>query len=259
MNRIWFPQLLRGLAAVFVVISHLFVVPFPYMGELLYDKTLEISTVSTSNILQHIYFYFAENLVNFGAFGVGIFFLISGFVISFSVERRSSLGFLLNRLIRIYPVVVVALVLDVLIIYLYHFFKFDQFPVSINLGDYFLNGFIFLRPLLGGQHVDGVLWTLEIELSFYLIMFFFGRKILKRPINYLISIIILFLSFGILRYIKYPPPPESISLSIMFPWKLDCLSSAITFAYNSIPHLLLMFVGIAYYSFYKKICKCLMP
>lgn len=52
---------------------------------------------------------------------------------------------------------------------------------------------------------------------------------------------------------KVPPPPESISLSIMFPWKLDCLSSAITFAYNSIPHLLLMFVGIAYYSFYKKI------
>lgn len=244
MNRIWFPQLLRGLAAVFVVISHLFVVPLPYMGQLLYDKTLVGSTFSTANILQRVYFFLSDNFVNLGAFGVGIFFLISGFVISFSVERRSSCGFLVNRLIRIYPVVTVALVLDVLIIALYHLLKFNHFPPSINLADFVTNGFIFLRPLLGGNHVDGVLWTLEIELFFYFIMFLFGRKILSKPINYIISLSILFIVFIFIRYI-------TIDSSLLVQ-KVEKLKPFISFCYHSIPHLLLMFVGIAYYSFYKK-------
>ena len=138
MNKIWFPQLLRGVAASFVLVAHLFVVPLPYMGELLGDSFLLQPSLNSANILQRLYFFLADNILNLGAFGVGIFFLISGFVISFSIEKRSSFHFLLNRLFRVYPVVVVVLIADLLIIFLYHIIKCFLTHTSPVLGlDFF--------------------------------------------------------------------------------------------------------------------------
>lgn len=247
MNKIWFPQLLRGVAASFVLVAHLFVVPLPYMGELLGDSFLLQPSLNSANILQRLYFFLADNILNLGAFGVGIFFLISGFVISFSIEKRSSLHFLLNRLFRVYPVVVVVLIADLLIIFLYHIIKCFLTHTSPVLGlDFFftpphsllnfvINGTLILRPIGGSFHVDGVLWTLEIEMLFYLLMCLVGKKVISNYKYLLGTALFLSMVFWLLFY-----RPELRDIPYL------------SFLFNSIPHLLLMFVGIVSYCFFKE-------
>jgi len=41
--------------------------------------------------------------IDFGAFGVGLFFLISGYVIAISLDRYSRRGFLVGRCMRVLP------------------------------------------------------------------------------------------------------------------------------------------------------------
>lgn len=232
MNKIWFAQMLRGLAALFVVFAHLFVIPLPYMGTLLKDPSLANSHIQTANFLQKFYFYLADSVVNLGAFGVGTFFLISGFVISFSIRKRDPVQFLLNRLFRVYPVVFIVLALDLLVLFIYSLFIVQSSLSSKDFYDFFINSLLIIRPLVGGIHVDGVLWTLEIELVFYIIIFLFGKIIIKSPGLFLLFISVLFTSFVGLAYIG-----SAVREGVPY----------FNFLYNSLPHLLLMCVGILFY------------
>jgi peptidoglycan/LPS O-acetylase OafA/YrhL len=114
-----------------------------------------------------------------GTFGVSLFFLISGFVIPFSLETRTSLRFLLARAIRIYPVFWLALLIGGLAVWLSSRFWHGDSPYG--LGNYVANG-LLIETLLGQQTVDWVSWTLSIEMKFYILAAVIRPAILDRRI-----------------------------------------------------------------------------
>ncbi|MDP1978451.1 acyltransferase [Undibacterium sp.] len=162
-NKILFAHQLRGLAAFLVLISHWFGV---YWGM---RETVSYYTASPihSGVNPLAYDIVSVN-PNFGLgpFGVAIFFLISGFVIPLSLEKNSSLKFLIMRFFRIFPTYWISLAIGLLFVYCSS--QFWGVPLFWNTKilatNIFLVNDFFLLP-----SVDLVNWTLAVELKFYLV------------------------------------------------------------------------------------------
>lgn len=94
-----------------------------------------------------------------GSFGVGLFFLISGFIIPMSLKLGTR-PFIVRRLFRLYPVAIVGAVFAGFIV-LTSGGQIDNFLPTISLfGIFILPNDMLLQP---------VYWTLTIEMSFYLV------------------------------------------------------------------------------------------
>ncbi len=89
-----------------------------------------------------------------------MFFLVSGFVIPFALERRTMGGFALRRFFRFYPTLWAALALSILFVTL----KAGAFP--FDWGQVTSNG-VLMSQYAGHSWVDGSYWTLPIEELFY--------------------------------------------------------------------------------------------
>ena len=119
-----------------------------------------------------------------GPAAVKAFFVVSGFLIFMSYERSTSLAsYASKRIRRIYPAYVTVVVLCAVLL---------AAVSSQTLGDYFSLGWLkylaanlvflnFLQPTLPGvfasntmAEVNGALWTLKIEVMFYLAVPLFG-------------------------------------------------------------------------------------
>lgn len=128
-----------------------------------------------------------------GTTAVTIFFAISGFFITKSFDRRNSVpDFLLARVARIYPGLIVVLLLSA--------FVLGPILTNLPLGTYFSDRHtwtyvprdLLLRhqqyPLPGlfqnapaGTAVNGSLWTLYYEVSCYALVVLFGLLGITRP------------------------------------------------------------------------------
>ena len=104
---------------------------------------------------------------NLGPFGVGIFFLISGLVIPFSLDRHTQGTFLLARLLRVYPTYVAALAIEVGVIAANAWFWNRPFPHGAWT---VVSNALLIHDLVGNPSIDLVNWTLCIEVRFYLLM-----------------------------------------------------------------------------------------
>ncbi len=136
-------QLLRGIASLLVVYMHV--------------------TVNTKEISHQI---FLGDFFKFGGAGVDIFFVLSGFIITYTSRKgignpHKLLPFLRRRFVRIFPAywIIIGMFLLVQIV-LPSFYKT---PYNFTTGN-FLSTF-FLLP--GHTMVNGVSWTLTSELFFY--------------------------------------------------------------------------------------------
>lgn len=163
-TRIAFAQFLRGLAAAAVVVSHLgyLIWRSPDMiGSLItYPATAEIiRAVNFAPVTDFGFAYF------WGHFGVALFFLISGFVIPFSVTTMSRRGFTVARVLRIWPTYLFGLTLAISCIALNSASAGRPFPYSA--GQILLNALIVTRWPTLAPSIDGIIWTLEVELFFY--------------------------------------------------------------------------------------------
>jgi peptidoglycan/LPS O-acetylase OafA/YrhL len=98
----------------------------------------------------------------FGWVGVQIFFVISGFVIAHSAAGASPIAFLKGRVARLYPAVWVCATIT-FAVWLWS----GQAPFSENLGAYLRSVSLWLR----GPWVDGVYWSLAVEIVFYGLVF----------------------------------------------------------------------------------------
>ncbi|THD60560.1 acyltransferase [Phenylobacterium sp.] len=97
---------------------------------------------------------------DFGWFGVALFFLISGFIISDRAAVESPYKFIVRRVLRIYPMVILAVLLSMAL---------GLPTVRPTLGQVLLN-FSLINYLIAPQVVLlGVAWTLIIEVVFYAI------------------------------------------------------------------------------------------
>jgi peptidoglycan/LPS O-acetylase OafA/YrhL len=97
----------------------------------------------------------------YGYLGVSVFFTISGFVIAYSAEGRSWVGFAIARFSRIYPTFVLCMTLTFAVTLAAGAGHFD-----VTRTQWFANLFI-AAPLLGQPYADTVYWSLVIEVIFY--------------------------------------------------------------------------------------------
>lgn len=139
----------------------------------------------------------------YGLFGVHFFFIISGFVIFYSIEKvKSGAEFAIKRFFRLYPTYWICLLLSTIFInflptYSSDFIDIKQFLVNLTM----------VQTLLGVDSVDHSYWSLVPELFFYGFIFIIYK--LKQLENIQLIgffwLIIIFLNtyFNLEAYIPY--------------------------------------------------------
>jgi peptidoglycan/LPS O-acetylase OafA/YrhL len=162
--RVEFAQMLRALAAGSVLLSHLaytFWRKPKIVAGLIGYPPLENLHVSSGSII--VADFGVADL--WGFFGVGLFFLISGFVIPFSIGGLSRSGFTVSRAFRIWPTYAAAFTVSLVCIALNA--RGEGLPVPYQLNEVAAHYLIFPRWPTLTRPIDGILWTLEIEVFFY--------------------------------------------------------------------------------------------
>jgi peptidoglycan/LPS O-acetylase OafA/YrhL len=156
---VWFAHVVRGLAAIVIIWGHLVV---EFQNQALVSSIVFTDPIEglPSNFTLDIYHWFEDNFsINLGNAAVGVFFMVSGFVIPFSLERRTMGGFAIRRFLRFYPTLWVALGLSILFVYLQtrHTYTTGQITGSMTL----------FSQYAGERWIDPSYWTLPIEELFY--------------------------------------------------------------------------------------------
>ncbi len=128
----------------------------------------------------------AGEIFKYGYLGVDLFFIISGFVIALSIKHNSLIKFTISRITRLYPAYWLCLLLSFVVILLYGFpfysVSFQQLLVNATM----------IQEVFGVEHVDGVYWSLFIELKFYFLIGVF--LVIKKKVDFsLDSFIIIWL------------------------------------------------------------------
>lgn len=144
-NRLGFLDVLRGIAALLVALYHI-------------ANAVPVATPE--------FHWVSHSLLNFGSFGVMLFFIVSGFIIPASLERRGSLvEFWIGRFFRLVPLfwllsatVVVLWKLKLLALPGWIF----NHPLVVLIGNASL-----MTNFVGAPHLLGPAWTLPYEISFY--------------------------------------------------------------------------------------------
>jgi peptidoglycan/LPS O-acetylase OafA/YrhL len=135
---------LRGFAALCVVFDHL-------------------SSYALPHLRADIYQYLDP-----GTYGVFVFFLVSGYIVPASLERRGSVrGFWVSRVFRLYPLYVLAVAAAVLLWW--------AGIGTISGANYqgetsLLTHALMLSNVLGNHNAVNVIWTLAYEMAFYLLL-----------------------------------------------------------------------------------------
>jgi peptidoglycan/LPS O-acetylase OafA/YrhL len=104
---------------------------------------------------------YLASYAQYGFLGVPIFFAISGFVIAYSAEGRTPVGFAIARFSRIYPTFLFCMTLTFATILLLGGTNFE-----VSFAQWFANLFV-AAPALGQSYVDTSYWSLVIEVAFY--------------------------------------------------------------------------------------------
>lgn len=123
-----------------------------------------------------------SGILSYGFLGVNLFFVISGFVILMSSEGAGVAKFLRSRICRLYPAFWICCSATFLaIVFL------PNGVLKASIGQFFAN-LTMVGNYLGQASIDGVYWTLFIEIKFYAMVFlcilFRGMK----HINLLLSV-----------------------------------------------------------------------
>jgi peptidoglycan/LPS O-acetylase OafA/YrhL len=142
-RRIVFIDALRGAAAALVLIQHLA------------DRLIGVHATSES-WLRGIF----VNSFDAGRFGVGLFFIISGFVIPFSIRGRWPIhDFFVSRFFRLYPAYWASIACAYICLLYLHNYGVPAYALFVNA--------TMFEGALGVPVILGPYWTLIIELMFY--------------------------------------------------------------------------------------------
>ena len=133
---------LRGLAAIAVV---------------LYHYTTRISEIYPN-------YSYSGFKFSYGNLGVQLFFLLSGFVIFLTINKKlSSTDFLKKRAIRLYPSYIICVIATYLLVSI-----FGLEGREVSLKDALINFSLIEGFIPGIKYVDGAYWSLTVEITFYI-------------------------------------------------------------------------------------------
>lgn len=161
--------------------------------------------------------------------GVPLFFVLSGFVLAIPFARRSLdgqpapswKGYLTRRLIRLEPPYILnMLVMFLIIVIPWHqndpwgFFTsyFKAFAPHLAASLAYLHGAVYG----GASWINGVAWTLEVEIQFYLLLPFLAMLFRIRSTVWRRTIFVLLILAGALltQFVLTPYGSERINLSL---------------------------------------------
>ena len=126
--------------------------------------------------------------INLGNLGVALFFLISGFLMPLVANNKTRLNFIGRRMKRIWPPYVAALLLTILLVYVHSIYNNRDFPLT---WDHMIVSLLLCRDIGGYHFIDGIVWTLEIELKFYLLCCLALPWLTDKPLRFMLLIIVL--------------------------------------------------------------------
>jgi len=201
-NRLHYLDVLRGIAALAVCIQHIF-------GYLYHESTFQP--------LKPYFKFLIADMVDWGRFGVVLFFLISGYIIPKSLKADSSLQkFLTSRIFRLYPAYWVTLFL------IFISASYVEPHVKFTISQLLANT-TMIPKLFHQDYMGGVFWTLFIEILFYVCcVILFKCKWLDNPV--IIGFIALLLNLttpssiiiNYLFHLEIPIQYVSFHLSFLF-------------------------------------------
>ena len=161
-SRLGWLDVLRGLAALCVVFDHFgyFVPP---------------------RLNNPVYQWF-----NPGQYGVFVFFLISGYIVPASLERKGSVRtFWVSRIFRLYPLYLLAVGLA-LVLYAVHAGSLNS--EGSDPATSVLSQMLMMSNVLAGQNLPNVVWSLSYEMIFYLLLTaLFMARIHRRSNRYALA------------------------------------------------------------------------
>lgn len=132
-------------------------------------------------VLEHVRF------LNCGAFGVDIFFCISGFMIMFSTHKSTE-NFLFKRLIRILPLYYLMTVFTYLLLLVFP----ELFAVSSANAGFLIKSLLFIPFDIGDGVIQPLMrigWTVNCEIFFYL-LFMIALRISHKYRGLLCSLLV---------------------------------------------------------------------
>ena len=123
------------------------------------------------------------SILRYGATGVDLFFMISGFVILLSMEVvKSQKEFWFARFKRIMPTYWLSILITLVI---YYYLNSNVFR-SFFLWNHLLGNILMMQPLFHSGELVGVYWTLYVELCFYVMISIVWKLGLKQYLEKLL-------------------------------------------------------------------------
>lgn len=200
-GRYGFIDSLRGIAALMVIYLHM-------AGHLRVEGLI-------GNSVEDALLWFFKYVVDMGKVGVVVFFAVSGFVIPFTLTKKSGAPlrtFVVSRFFRLYPVYWLSVAVGTVVIWLMH----DKAPA---LTTYLMN-LTMLQQFVGVTNILGLYWTLQIELVFYVMcagLFVMGWLGDRRKIFVVASIMLgIALALAAARYGTGKKLPVALFLALGF-------------------------------------------
>jgi peptidoglycan/LPS O-acetylase OafA/YrhL len=161
-NRLAWLDVLRGWAALCVVFNH-----FGYFVP--------------RSINSAVYLW-----INPGDYGVFVFFIISGYIIPASLERRGSVRtFWVSRIFRLYPLYLLAVGFAIALwaVHLGSLRGEGAHPATSALSQ-----LLMMSNVLGGQNLPNVVWSLSYEMIFYMLLTaLFAAHVHRRSSRYALA------------------------------------------------------------------------
>lgn len=202
-NKILSIQMLRGLAALLVV----------YMHAIIHQTQLNIG----NSVQQQFYFW-----ATFGAVGVDIFFVISGFIITVIsakfLREHGVKDFFIKRLIRIVPIYWLLSLLEITN-------SFIQHPERLNAQEIIKT--ITILPIFDQNSfvfpVIGLGWTLAFEVYFYLVVGLFLATRRQAFILYAALFMLTLIGLGVVAPEIRVPMFEFMANPMILEFLLGCL------------------------------------
>jgi peptidoglycan/LPS O-acetylase OafA/YrhL len=135
---------------------------------------------------------FAQPWLNFGPFGVALFFLVSGLAIPISLGNHTRGRFIVARALRIFPTYMIGLAIGTAAVTASALYW--GLPMPFGVVAVAING-LLVFDLMGRASIDLVNWTLATELKFYLLMMLTAPLIRRGSLGALFT-----LAFATLGY-----------------------------------------------------------